>query len=50
MYGISRKIHEKFINRKMKKYTVPFPTDIPNPSLVVIGTPGKGIPLIHWKM
>lgn len=40
MYGISRKIHEKFINRKMKKYTVPFPTDIPNPSLVVIGTPG----------
>ena len=42
MYGISRKIHEKFINRKMKKYTVPFPTDIPNPSLVVIGTPGSG--------
>ena len=46
MYGISRKIHERFINRKSKKhdekYTVPFPTDIPNPSLVVFGTPGSG--------
>lgn len=39
MYGISRKIHERFINRKSKKhdekYTVPFPTDIPNPNIVV---------------
>lgn len=42
MYGISRKIHEKFINRKMKKYTVPFPTDIPNPNIVVFGTHGSG--------
>ena len=45
MYGISRKIHERFINRKSKKhdekYTVPFPTDIPNPNIVVFGTQGK---------
>lgn len=46
MYGISRKIHERFINRKSKKhdekYTVPFPTDIPNPNIVVFGTHGSG--------
>ena len=38
MYGISRKIHERFINRKSKKhdekYTVSFPTDIPNPNIM----------------
>lgn len=46
MYDISRKIKKKFINRKSKKpnekYTVPFPTDIPNPNIVVIGTSGSG--------
>ena len=46
MYDISRKIKEKFINRKSmkqdEKYTVPFPMDISNPNLVVIGTPGSG--------
>lgn len=46
MYGISRKIHERFINRKSKKhdekYIVPFPTDIPNPNIVVFGTHGSG--------
>ena len=43
-----RATHEGKILSKKKteiEYTIPFPTDIPNPNLVIIGTPESGISL-----